>query len=207
MSDMKNIIFLLGSTIFCLMGCTSKTELAAYTPVIKEQAKNNISLKIERFEDVRPEGQQIGAHRNLYWMPVIEIVTDDSIPDWVMNAFKMELTNAGYSIVDSDFENNYLLEGKIIKLFANTHLLYHGRMAVEISLKKGDKTFFQKLYKTKEDGGINWIARDSKCAKTLKYNLQEICRRSIADINQHLIETSRDPVLPQVNADSEAEKS
>ena len=204
---MKNVIFLLAGTMFCLMGCTSKTALATYTPVIEEQEKNNISLKIKEFVDLRPEGQQIGANRNLYWMPLIKIVTDDSIPDWVTNAFKMELTNAGYSIVDSDFENNYLLEGKIIKLFANTHFLYHGRMAVEISLKKGDAILFQKLYKTKEDGGINWMTRDSMCAKTLKYNLQEVCRRAIADVNQHLIETARDPVLPQVNADSEAEKS
>jgi hypothetical protein len=192
---MKNILFLLAGTILCLTGCTSKTRLAAYNPVIEEHEKNNISLKIKGFEDVRPEGRQIGANRNLYWMPLIKIVTDDSIPDWVTNAFKVELTNAGYSIVDSDFENNYSLEGKIIKLFANTHFLYHGRMAVEISLKKGDETLFQKLYKTNEDGGINWIASDYMCAETLKYNLQEICRRSIADINQHILETSSDPDL------------
>jgi hypothetical protein len=149
---------------------------------------------VDEFEDIRSEGQQIGANRNLYWMPLIKILTDDNIPDWVNNAFKTELANAGYSIVDAHGDNNYLLEGKIMQLFADTHLLYHARMGVQISLKKGNEILFNKIYRTNKGGGINWFARNATVSKTLEYNLQEICKRSIADINQHLLEASAEPV-------------
>jgi hypothetical protein len=181
---MKKITLLLAVLLLCLTSCTTKTNLC-YTPVIEQQEKNQINLKVEAFEDLRSEGQQIGANRNLYWMPIIKIVTDDSIPEWVNNAFKTELTNAGYSIVDTLEENHYLLEGKIIKLFADTHLLYHARMGVKISLKKGNEILFEKIYRTNKGGGIS---------KTLEYNLQEICKLSVDDINQHLLKTSAEPV-------------
>jgi hypothetical protein len=181
---MKNILLLIIS-IFCFTACTTKAPLG-YTPVIEKQEENHISLKIEEFDDLRAEGQKIGALRNGFGMPIVKIITDESVPNWVTNAFKMELTNAGYSIVDTHSADSYLIEGKIIKAFASSYVLYHGSMVVEIFLKKNDQVIFQKIYKTHENGGANWIGQASMCAETLKYNLQEICKRFITDLNLHL---------------------
>ena len=187
---MKCWIFFVLSCLVCLTGCTTKTSLG-YTSVIEKQENKNISLKIEEFEDKRPDGQQVGALRNLYGMPIVKIVTDDNIPNWVMNAFKIELTNAGYSIANADSSPDYLIEGKIIKAFASTYFIYHGRMTIEISLKRGEDIVFQKVYETKKDGGVNWIGQSSMCAETLKYNLQEICKRFEEDIRSIVL-----PVRP-----------
>jgi hypothetical protein len=186
---MKYLFFLFISSILCFTGCSTKTSLG-YSPVIQQQEKNHIDLTIGEFEDKREEGQQIGALRNIFGMPIIKIITDDNVPHWVMNAFKMELTNAGYSIVSS-YPVSYVIEGKIIKAYASTYFLYHGSMIVELSLKKNDQVIFQKIYETKENAGANWIAQASMCAEALKYNLQSICKSFIKDINQHLWETSK----------------
>ncbi|MBS0615692.1 MAG: hypothetical protein JSR58_03975 [Verrucomicrobia bacterium] len=182
---MKYLIFLLGCLI-SLTGCSSKTSLG-YTSVIEKQQPNHISLKLQEFEDQRTDGQNIGSIRNGYGMTIIRIFTDDSIPDWVANALKTELTNAGYTIVSGDTPSDYSIEGKIKKLYATTYLIYHGRMSVEITLKKGQDVIFQKLYETDKDNGVNWMGQTASCAETLKINLQEICRRFDEDIKQALL--------------------
>ena len=185
---MKIKYLLLLSMLFGLTGCSTKTSLG-YTPVIEAQAKNQICVTLEKFDDVRPKSQQIGALRNGLGMPIIRIVTEDNIPKWVENALEVELTNAGYSMVQG--RGSYIIEGKIIKVFASSYFIYHGCLIAEITLKKGDEVLFKKTYKNNEHAGINWIAQASSCAEALKLNLQKMCTQFIADINTELLESTQ----------------
>lgn len=158
-----------------------------YSALIEPQQKNHLNLKIEDFGDERSEGQKIGAFRNGLGMPIVKIITDDNIPGWVTKALKVELNNAGYSIINEGSPDNYLIEGKIIKVFAHAYILYHGRIDVQISVKKNNRLIFQKVYMSDKNGGINWFPLTSVCANTLKRNLQIVCKNFINDINHYLL--------------------
>ncbi len=182
---MKAPFAILASSIFVLLtGCTKKVDLS-YTPIYPTQSPNNIQLVVNSFKDNRVDQQEIGSHRNLYGMPIIKIKTDDSVPNWMTDAFKAELTNAGYTILNQDQGSDYEIEGKIHQVYTTSYMIYHGRMHVEITLKQNDAIIFQKEYRTKEHGGINWFATNSGSTNTLELNLQAICRQFIEDFSTY----------------------
>ncbi|NGX41224.1 MAG: hypothetical protein KR126chlam4_01063 [Candidatus Anoxychlamydiales bacterium] len=173
--------------IIFLSGCTSMIHLG-YTPAINKCETNNIALQVTTIDDQRTNKKTIGALRNLYGMPIVKIATNDNVPDWVTNALKLELSNAGYIIDEKGSDANYLIEGKLLHAFASTYFIYHGRMKIDISLKRDDNVIFHKVYATKKSHGVNWIVQTSICAKTLELNLQEVCKRFITDLNHKLLE-------------------
>jgi len=170
----------------CFTGCATVKDTLGYVPVIEQQKKNDIALCVSTFEDARADKKYIGEVRDLFGIPVGEITTEDNVPNWIRNALKMELTNAGYSILDASSADNYLIEGKIIKAFTKVRFEHRGYMTLEISLKKGDELLFQKTYDTARNDGLGAYEYAS-CTEVLKYNLQEVCRNFIKDANQHLL--------------------
>lgn len=76
-----------------LTACSTKTSLS-YTPIIEQKEKNYIQLATLPFDDTRLHPETVGALRVVLGMPLIKIVTDDSVPNWVENALKEELTQA-----------------------------------------------------------------------------------------------------------------
>ncbi|MCF7806662.1 MAG: hypothetical protein K9M07_04765 [Simkaniaceae bacterium] len=177
-------------SLLLLAGCTTRAHLS-YHPIIPSQEPNHIALNVPTFDDAREYGQYVGALRNGLWMPVVKIHTDDSIPGWMTNAFKTELTNAGYTILDEEDNSHYVLEGKILHAFAHTYFIYHGKMHIQISLKHNSDVIFQKDYVTKKSGGINWMASPAHCMNTLEFNLQEICQQFITDFNQYRLDQAK----------------
>lgn len=183
---MKKSLFVCSVFCLCLTGCATVKDTLGYAPVIEQQKKNDIALCVNTFEDVRSDKKYIGEIRDLFGIPVGEITTEDNVPNWIRNALKLELTNAGYSILDASTTDNYLIEGKIIKVFTKGRFGHRGYMTVEISLKKGDEVLFQKTYDTAKKDGLGAYEYAS-CTEVLKYNLQEVCRNFISDANQHLL--------------------
>jgi hypothetical protein len=193
---MKNALFLFIGSMVCLTSCTGTVrESLAYHPVITQQKKNNISLKVEDFEDTRTQGQHIGTIKNLYGVPLYRITTEHNISNWVTDAIRLELANAGYSIVDST--DGYQVEGEINKVYTKGRFGINSYMVLSISLNKNGTTIFQKVYETKRDSSIecsdgnrNWVEYATH-SEILKKNLQDVCTRFIADVNEHLLHSSK----------------
>lgn len=177
------LLFFIVSAII-LTGCSTKTHLVEYTPTIKQQESNNIGLTINQIDDMRVKKKKVGALKNLYGMPIVKIITEDDLSIWVTNALKTELSNAGYSIGE---EKDYSIEGKVFQAYATSYFIYQGKMEVEFTLKQNDKIILRKNYKTNVDNGINWFSLPKSCMKTLSFNLQEICKQFINDINIQLL--------------------
>lgn len=179
---MKKILVICGiASLF--VGCTHKVHLG-YTPICPPREKNNIELAMNAIQDTRKTKDQVGAMRNIYWMPLVTIKTDDSVPNWVSSALKQELTNVGYTVKD---DADYKINGTIHRLSVNSHFLYHGRLAIELQLLKNNQTIFSRTYSTKKTPGINWFAQATTCLRTLEMNLQEVCKQFIHDLDQHTL--------------------
>ncbi|MBP9842287.1 MAG: hypothetical protein KBC64_07710 [Simkaniaceae bacterium] len=193
---MKNSIKIISCSLLILFftSCSTKTSLT-YDPIIQEQPKNDICVSVDSFQDTRSKPQEIGALRNGYGMPLVKITTDDDVPMWMKVALEKELINAGYLITDKDNENVYHIKGKIIKVVSGTYFTYYGKIAIEMSLNKGEIVLLEKTYLSKENMGMCWqlsplINRTKqaiKCSNALEFNLQEIYRQFIENINQELL--------------------
>lgn len=177
---MKKSFLLL--VLFTLTGCSTKLSLT-YEPMSEKREMNNTQVAVNAFEDVRKNVHIVGSKRNIYGMPIVKILTDDNVSEWVTNALKLEMSNAGYSIVEDFSIPAYEVKGTLLKAFTSTYFIYHGRMAIKISVKKDSNAVFEKNYIVKESGGVNWLARNKSCAKTLELNLQEICKQFINDFD------------------------
>jgi len=182
----------MGGICISLVSCTTRVkDTLGYAPVIEQQGKNRIGLFVNTFNDVRTDKEYIGEGKNLFGIPIIEITTEDNVPNWVCNALKTELTHAGYSILDDmPAEDTYLIEGKIIQAFTSAYFGQSAYMTIEIFLKKGNETIFQKTYETHKNGDHLDLFEYATCTELLKYNLQEVCRNFIADTNEHLLKLS-----------------
>ena len=174
----KIILALIG---LCFTSCTMRTSSLPYSPVIAFQKKNYIPLHLEVFEDYRKDCQKIGVMRNLFGMPIVRVYTQDSISYWVKNALTIELKNSGYSIIDNNLEDIYVIDGIIKDLYFNTYACCFGRITIEMIVKKNENIIFQKLYKTAE-----WTGFFSG-EETLMFNLQKMCNQFISDLNGILL--------------------
>ena len=173
------LLFILLACIFS--SCTQKINLA-YEPVIERCEEKKGNLFLGSFEDGRQK-LDVGSKRNVYGIPIVTLVTEDDVALWVTNALKLEMENAGYTITDQIQNEAYQFEGKVIRVYTTTYFIYHGRMTVEISVKREGSEVFRKIYTTKVSNGISFIASSASCSKTLALNLQQVCKQFISDFN------------------------
>ena len=174
---------ILSISLVCLFtSCTQKIDLS-YAPVIEKCKKNNVNLAVNTFNDNRQKSY-IGAKKNLYGISVVKLITDDDVGQWVTDALKLEMENAGYTITDQSNNSGYEIEGKVLEAYATSHFTYKGKMVVKVIVKQDGKEIFRKNYRTKETNGFNWFARKASCSKALTLNLQKICKRFISDFEQ-----------------------
>ncbi len=174
-------------SIFFLSGCAFGTRrpLLIYTPVSVHQPKNNIEVKVNSFEDKRTITDTVGYSRNGYGMRCAKVVPENSVTDWVTNALKAELTNAGYAVSDNENTAN-VIEGKAFDIFCDTFVTYEGRISLKLILKKNGTVVLEKDYSATKSGGLNWAATPASFAKTLEMTLQEVLKQALPDINKEL---------------------
>jgi hypothetical protein len=184
---MKKSLFLCIGLCLFLTSCASRVrDTLGYAPVIERQEKKHIVLSVNTFEDVRPDRPYIGDQKSILGIPIVEIVTEDDVPSWIRNALKMELKNAGYTILDKHAADGYRVEGKIMKAFTSVYFNHCGYMTIEIALKKGSEIIFQKTYEINKNDGFG-LFEFASCTELLKCNLQEVCKSFIADANDYLL--------------------
>ncbi|MDN3508001.1 MAG: hypothetical protein P0S94_03665 [Simkaniaceae bacterium] len=171
------------SLLIFFTSCSRQIDLA-YDPVIEKVDKRDVNVVVNRFEDVR-KIPHVGSMRNLYGMPIVKLHTKHDVPEWVTEAVKLELENAGYSISDTPTDGDaYEVNGKVMNAYATSYFIYHGRMSIEVVVMHGGDEVLRKVYQTNKHGGLNWLAQPKSFTRTLKLNLQEVCRNLITDVNR-----------------------
>lgn len=183
---MKGKILFLMIALF-ISGCAfgDRRTFLTYAPVLTSQPKNNITLKILPFEDKRTIKDTVGYSRNGYGMRCAKVIPENSVTEWIANALKSELTNAGYSISEEATTN--MIEGEVFDVFCDTYMTYDGRINIKVVLKRDGKVAFDRGYSSHKSGGVNWAATAKTFAKTLEMNLQETIRQVVFDINKELL--------------------
>lgn len=174
--------------IFFISGCAwgDRRPFLTYAPILTPQQKNNITLKIVTFSDKRTIKDTIGYSRNAYGMRCAKFIPQNSVTEWVTNALKSELTNAGYSITSQETTPN-VIEGEVFDIFCDVSFAYEGSVGIKVVLTQSGKVVLDKQYSSKKNGGVNWAATETTFAKTLEMTLQDTLRQAVFDINKELL--------------------
>lgn len=174
--------------VFFISGCAwgDRRPFLTYAPILTPQQKNNIALKIVTFVDKRPIKDTIGYSRNGFGMRCAKFIPQNSVAEWVTNALKTELTNAGYSVTNQEYAPN-IIEGEVFDIFCDVSFAYEGSVGIRVVLKESNKVVLDKQYSSKKNGGVNWAATETTFAKTLEVVLQDTLRQVVFDINEELL--------------------
>lgn len=180
----KNSLFYLLLVLFAISGCAFGTRMPTltYNTVLPPGSPKNVSIKVVSFEDKRQNKVEIGYIRNAYGMRCAKVISTNGVGEWITNALKAELLNAGY--VFSDDSKN-LVSGDIIEVFCDTSFAYEGKIMVRVILKKGEEIILDKNYSAKEEE-MNWAATAGTITKVLEKTLQNVIKQVVFDINSKI---------------------
>ena len=166
-------------------GCAFGTRRPTleYTSVIPARSSNNITLKVGQFEDNRPDKNIVGNVRNGWGIKTADVITDTNISEWITNALKSELKNAGYTIVDANVGNE--LRGEVLKIYCDAFLNYEGEAMIKVVLKKDNNVLLDKVFSGKATD-LNWAATAKSYGTILQRSLQQAMIQVVAEVDRVL---------------------
>lgn len=176
--------FLIVSLMISLSGCAFGTRrpILSYTAVTPIRTPNNIAIKVVVFEDSRVNKKTIGEVKNAYGMKTADVITDTNIAEWITNALKSELRNAGYTVIEAA-ENK--IQGEILKVYCKALLSYEGEVMIKVSLRKGNKKLLDKMY-SGEASKLNLACTAKGYGVTLEESLQQAMVKVVSDVDMAL---------------------
>ena len=182
---MKKILALL--LCLGLAGCAVTQRMTLeYTPVYPKNAPNNITISVKPFEDARTKKDVVGLSYGPIGNVASKAVANNSVVEWIGDALKVELQNAGYNInLDGNASN--IIEGDVFDVISETTSVYYGYIKLRIILKQDNKEIFRETYFLSRKGKFNWGTTTKGHNDTLNATLQEIIQLIIRDINKKLL--------------------
>ena len=177
------LAILIGLTLSsCAFG--TRRPVLSYTAITPSSPSNGIPIYVAPFSDERFDKDLIGYMRNGYGMRTAKVITETNLSDWVTDALKAELANAGYTVVDKD-PDAAQVSGEILQVFCDAFWMYEGKVELDVSLRQGDAEILREKYRgTSQD--VNIAGTSKSYALTLEKSLQNLLRDVVRDVNSRL---------------------
>ncbi|MDD5679732.1 MAG: YajG family lipoprotein [Candidatus Omnitrophica bacterium] len=178
------IIFGAFFIIAFLSACASDTlkPFLKYSPITPSSLSNNITIQVSQFADTRSE-DIIGNIRDNHGNKTADVVTDTNISEWVTDAVKSELKNAGYTIVEE--KAMCTISGEVLKVCCDVSPYYEGEVRLKVTVKKDNNTLFDKMYSGRVTD-LNWGSTAKSCGIILERSLQQAMHRIVTDVKSAL---------------------
>lgn len=145
------------------------------------------SIILLQFADKRSKGRVIGEVQNTFGMHTADVVTEDSVAEWVTGALDMELRKAGYEVINGeDLEGpatGPVVTGEVLVVYCTAYFSYDGEVSFVASVKEGSKEILKKQYTGTGSAGTNWTATARSYAQSLSLALADAIGSLVADLN------------------------
>lgn len=196
--DLRTCLAIFLALSFTFVGCAFGTREAMlqYPPqseaggISTAHAATEPELKateilLVTFNDKRQDNRLVGTVRNGFGMRTADVVAINSVPEWVSEAVKKELNNAGYTVrtKSEGSQSPATLSGDIINVFCDAFFTYDGQVSLYVKLNKNDKDILSKLYIGKGSAGINLLATSDSYAQSLALALSDALKQMVSDLN------------------------
>jgi hypothetical protein len=151
-------------------------------------AASKAEIALAPFADGRTDKKQVGSVRNGFGMPTADVVTNDSVPDWVTGAVRTELTKAGYRVIDNngDAPTTPTLAGDITNVWCDAYFTYLGEVNLNVRLRRGSQDLLNKSYMGHGGAGMNWGATAEAYGQTLAIALADALMQLVIDLDKAL---------------------
>lgn len=173
------------SSVFFLEGFIfyAKPELDYDKASLPRSDPKNISIYVEDFKDVRNDkgGGAIGEVCNAFFKTG-DVKEPNGIEEWATDAFKKELVNAGYNVLDTS--SSLQIKGKILSLYVSVGMKYEASVTVSIALINNSSTIFEKMYTgSYKKSEILQMDISKGASKALNAGLKDAIKQCLSDIN------------------------
>ncbi len=179
--------FIIILLVIFLSGCafaTRKTflEYKAITPI---RNPNNVTIEVTPFEDDRPNRDTIGNVKNIFGVKTANILSEINISQWITDALKSELENAGYKIVEKGTRNK--IQGIVMKVYCNTLVDYQGEVIIKVLLKRQNNILLNKVYYGQSSSLSGVVVLTLKSYRNiLEKSLQQAMIQVVSDVDEIL---------------------
>jgi len=158
---------------------------------LKPEPKN-VHIILDPFVDQRSDKRTVGTTRNAFGMKMADVVPVNSVPDWVMQALKMELQNRGYAVTagpaggKSTTDSSAIVSGEILNVYCDMYMNYTGQVSLFVRVRKGDKDVLDKHYAGEGSAGLAWAATEESYAQSLALALKSAINQLLPDLDRSL---------------------
>jgi hypothetical protein len=120
-------------------------------------------------------------------MHTADVVTEDSVAEWVTGALEMELRKAGYEVINGEDlvgrSTGRVVTGEVLAVYCTAYFSYDGEVSFVASVKEGSNEILKKQYTGKGSAGTNWTATARSYAQSLSLALADAIGSLVADLN------------------------
>ena len=157
---------------------------AAAAPVAK-----NIALVLAPFSDQRTDKKVIGTMRNGFGMRTADVVAMNSVPEWVTQAIKTELENAGYSVATTttrDGGASTVVSGEVLNVFCDMYFNYTGQVSLLAKASKDGKDVLNKNYSGEGSAGVAFAGTAESFGQSLSLALAVAVKQFVSELDRNL---------------------
>jgi hypothetical protein len=162
-----------------LVSAAEAAELAA----IRDE-----SVVLVQFTDLRANKELIGEVLNAYGMRTADVYAENDARDWITDAIRLELENAGYTVVDRESAGASpeipVLSGEVLTVFCTAYFSYDAEISFLTRVEKGGEEILTKRYSGTGTAGVNWAATERSYGESLSLALSNAIGNMIADLEQ-----------------------
>ena len=155
-------------------------------------APKNMQIILNPFIDQRDDKNVVGTVRNGFGMRTADVIPTNSVPDWVMQAMKIELQNSGYVVTTGTASSDTLpgasavVSGEILKVFCDMYFSYTGQISLLAKVRKAGKDVLNKNYSAEGSAGIAWGGTAESYAQSLALALASAVKQFVAELDRTL---------------------
>ena len=198
MTDFRVLITLFLALL--LNGCAfgTRNALLIYPPASSDTTsavnadllptKKNIQVVLTPFSDQRTEKKLVGTVRNGYGMRTADVIPQNSVEVWVMQAFSKELVNNGYTVLEAlpkDASAGItIVSGEILNVFCDMFFTYTGQVSLTVKANKDNKEILNKHYSGEGSAGMAFAATGESYAQSLALALSVAIKQFVSELDK-----------------------
>jgi hypothetical protein len=155
-------------------------------------APKNTQIVLGEFSDQRSDKKVVGTMRNGFGMRTADVISTNSVPDWVMRAMKMELQNNGYAVQtesiggDRPTGASAVVSGQILNVFCDMYMSYTANVSLVARVSRDGKEVLKKQYQGEGSAGIAWAGTAESYAQSLALALASVVKQFVAELDKGL---------------------
>jgi len=200
---LRSTTMILAATL--LAGCAFGTRhpTLIYPPAVEpsaitavqaaaKPAPKNTQIILSEFSDQRSDKNVVGTMRNGFGMRTADVIPTNSVPDWMMQAMRIELQNDGYAVQtestggDRPTGASAVVSGQILNVFCDMYMSYSAQVSLLARLTRDGKELLNKQYQGEGSAGIAWAGTAESYAQSLALALASAVKQFVAELDKGL---------------------